>query len=159
MMSNLDHVHKLFCFRKSRSQSSFYIKHFVPQKVVCASLEKSRTSIVVHTSAINTQMYRSRTLFNSSSCLNSERERIQQKIILLHCNYLDIYISRKIRLCVVDLKGQFQTTLEAKDIIFLSASLGLLFSFFFYFLQEFSNPLHTVDAIPKRLKYLSCIFA
>ena len=33
-----------------------------------------------------------------------------------HCNYLDIYISRKIRLCVVDLDGQFQTTLPVKDI-------------------------------------------
>ena len=31
-----------------------------------------------------------------------------------HCCYLNIYISRKIRLCVVDLEGQFQTTLQAK---------------------------------------------
>ena len=33
-----------------------------------------------------------------------------------HCSYLNIYISRKIRLCVVDLEGQFQTTLQAKPI-------------------------------------------
>ena len=26
-----------------------------------------------------------------------------------HCSYLDIYISRKIRLCVVDMEGKFQT--------------------------------------------------
>ena len=31
-----------------------------------------------------------------------------------HCSYLDIYISRKIRLCVVDLEGKFQTNLQAK---------------------------------------------
>ena len=137
MKSNLDHVHKLFCFRKSRSQSSFYIKHFVPQKVVCASLEKSRTSIVVRTSAINTQMYRSRTLFNSSSCLNSERERIQQKIILLHCNYLDIYISRKIRLCVVDFEGKFQANLQAKLFISLVWKFKSIIIIFLLFIAEF----------------------
>ena len=37
---------------------------------------------------------------------------------LSHCSYLDIYISRKIRLCVVDLEHQFQTTLQVKDINF-----------------------------------------
>ena len=31
-----------------------------------------------------------------------------------HCSYLDIYISRKIRLCVVDLERKFQTNLQAK---------------------------------------------
>ena len=38
----------------------------------------------------------------------------------LHCSYLNIYISRKIRLCIVDLEGQFQTTIQAKVINFLS---------------------------------------
>ena len=31
-----------------------------------------------------------------------------------HCSYLDIYISRKIRLWLVDLEGKFQTNLQAK---------------------------------------------
>ena len=50
--------------------------------------------------------------------------------ITLHCSYLNIYISRKLRLCVIDLEGQFQF--------------------------QFQN---TVDAIPKRLNLLSYIFA
>ena len=36
-----------------------------------------------------------------------------------HCSYLNIYISQKIRLRVVDLEDQFQTTLQAKDNDFL----------------------------------------
>ena len=36
-----------------------------------------------------------------------------------HCNHLDNYISQKTRLCVVDLEGEFQTSLEAKLINFL----------------------------------------
>ena len=36
-----------------------------------------------------------------------------------HCSYLDIYISQKIRLCVVDLEGKFQTNLQAKLLNFL----------------------------------------
>ena len=51
-----------------------------------------------------------------------------------HCSYLNIYISQKIRLCVVDLEGQFQTTLQAKDINFLIwkfRSIILIFLLFF----------------------------
>ena len=36
-----------------------------------------------------------------------------------HGSFLDIYISRKIRLCVVDLEGKFQTNLQAKLLNFL----------------------------------------
>ena len=36
-----------------------------------------------------------------------------------HCSYLDIYISLKIRLCVVNLEGNFQTNLQAKLLNFL----------------------------------------
>ena len=53
---------------------------------------------------------------------------------LPHCNYLNIYISRKIRLCVVDLEGQFQTTLPAKPInfsIWKFRSIILIFLLFF----------------------------
>ena len=35
-----------------------------------------------------------------------------------HCSHLDIHISQKTRLCVVNLEGQFQTSLEAKQINF-----------------------------------------
>ena len=35
-----------------------------------------------------------------------------------HCSYLEIYVSRKIRLCVVDLESKFQTNLQAKDTTF-----------------------------------------
>ena len=38
---------------------------------------------------------------------------------LAHCSLSDIWISQKTRLCVVNLKDQFQTCLEAKLIIFL----------------------------------------
>ena len=71
-----------------------------------------------------------------------------------HCNYLNMYISQKIRLRVFDLEDQFQTTLQAKDIKFMIwkfNSITYLFSFSFYFLQKFQIQcfLHTFDAIPK----------
>ena len=62
------------------------------------------------------------------------------QFLMPHCSYLNIYISRKISPCVVDLEGQFQTTLQAKDIKFMIwkfNSITYLFSFSFYFLQEF----------------------
>ena len=51
-----------------------------------------------------------------------------------HCNYLNNYISQKIRHCVVYLEGQFQTTLQAKPINFLIwkfRSIILIFLLFF----------------------------
>ena len=57
-----------------------------------------------------------------------------KKMIRAHCSYLDIYISRKIRLCVVDLEDKFQTSLEAKLINFLTwkfISITLIFLLFF----------------------------
>ena len=53
---------------------------------------------------------------------------------MAHCSYLDIYISREIRLCVVDLGGKFQTNLQAKSINFLVwkfRSTKLIFILFF----------------------------
>ena len=58
-----------------------------------------------------------------------------------HCSFLDIYISRKIRLCVVDLEDKFQTNLQARLFNFLVWNSDILNSFFFYFLQNLSNPL------------------
>ena len=43
-----------------------------------------------------------------------------------HCSLLDIYISQKTRLCVVNLEDQFQTCLETKLINFL-IQMGPLF--------------------------------
>ena len=58
-----------------------------------------------------------------------------------HCSYLNIYISHKIRLCIVDLEGQFQTTLQAKDINFLIWKFRSIILIFLRFLQELPNPL------------------
>ena len=58
----------------------------------------------------------------------------KQNCSTAHCSYLNIYISRKIRLCVVDLEGQFQTTLQAKPInlfIWKFRSIILIFLLFF----------------------------
>ena len=51
-----------------------------------------------------------------------------------HCSLLDIYISQKTRLCVVNLEDQFQMSLEAKLINFLIwkfKSIILIFLLFF----------------------------
>ena len=51
-----------------------------------------------------------------------------------HCSLLDIYISQKTRLCVVNLEDQFQMSLEAKLINFLIwkfKSIMLIFLLFF----------------------------
>ena len=44
-------------------------------------------------------------------------------LIIAQCSYSEIYISRKIRPCLVDLEGQFQTTLQVKDEIGLPNQL------------------------------------
>ena len=54
-----------------------------------------------------------------------------KKLLLDH--YLDIYISRKIGLCM-------RWFGRSKLSIFWSENSNILFSFFFYFLQELSNP-------------------
>ena len=58
-----------------------------------------------------------------------------------HCSYLDIYISWKIRLGMRFIwKANFKPAYKSKLSIFWSENWNLLFSFFFYFLQELSNP-------------------
>ena len=54
-----------------------------------------------------------------------------------HCSFLDIYISRKIRLCVVDLQGKFQTNLLAKPINFLVWKFKSIILIFLLFFAEF----------------------
>ena len=58
-----------------------------------------------------------------------------------HCSHLNVYISQKIRLCVVNLEGQFQTSLEAKLInllIWKFRSIILVFLLFFAGVVKFS---------------------
>ena len=68
-----------------------------------------------------------------------------------HCSYLDIYISQKIRLCVVDLEGKFQTIIQAKLINFLvwkfRSIIRTHFSSIFCRICQIHCFLHTVAAI------------
>ena len=69
---------------------------------------------------------------------------------------------KKQAVCVVNLWGQFQMSLEAKTIIFFIwkfRSIILIFLLFFSRNCQIQSFLDTVDAISKRLKYLSHIFA
>ena len=54
-----------------------------------------------------------------------------------HCSYLNIYISQKIRLCAVDLKGKFQTNLQAKSITFFVWKFRFFVLIFLLFFEEF----------------------
>ena len=54
-----------------------------------------------------------------------------------HCSYLDIYISRKIRLCVVDFEGKFQANLQAKLFISLVWKFNSIIIIFLLFIAEF----------------------
>ena len=58
-----------------------------------------------------------------------------KETLSMHTSYLDIYISQKIRLCVVDLEGKFQTNLQAKLLDFFVwkfRSIILIFLLFFF---------------------------
>ena len=67
------------------------------------------------------------------------------------CSYLNIYISQKIRLCVIDLESQFQTSLQASIINFLTQkfnSIILIFLLFFAGIVKSTVFVHcTVTAI------------
>ena len=72
------------------------------------------------------------------------------EVTLPHCSYLDIYISRKIRLCIVDLEGKCQTKLQAKLLNFLVwkfRSIILIFLLFFCRICQIQCFLHTVVAM------------
>ena len=78
-----------------------------------------------------------------------------------HCSYLDICISRIIRLCLVDFEDKFQTNLQAKLLNSLVWNSNLLYSIFFYFLQDLSNPLlfEHCYCYSKELKYFIVIWS
>ena len=50
-----------------------------------------------------------------------------------HCSYLDIYISQNIRLCKGDFEGQFQTSLQARIMIFFIWKFIFIILIFFLF--------------------------
>ena len=80
-----------------------------------------------------------------------------------HCSYLAIYISQKIRLCVVDFEGQFQTSLQAESINFLISKFKSIIPIFLLFFAGIVKStafctLSHFTAIPKRLIYLSHVF-
>ena len=77
----------------------------------------------------------------------------------IHCSHMDVYISQKPRLYIVNLEGQFEISLEAK-------LFGMKFQIHYsHFYSIFSSNcqiqcfLDTVNAISKGLKCLSHIFA
>ena len=70
-------------------------------------------------------------LYSSNKIRKAQNEHLN---IVAHCSLLDIYISQKSSLCVVNLEDQFQTCLEAKLINFLIwkfRSIMLIFLLFF----------------------------
>jgi predicted membrane metal-binding protein len=69
--------------------------------------------------------------------LTNLNNRLSLTQTVAHCSYLDIYISRKIRLCVVDFVGKFQTNLPAKPINFLVWKFKSIILIFLLFFAEF----------------------
>ena len=70
-----------------------------------------------------------------------------------HCRYLNIYISQKTRLCAVDLKGKFQTNLQAKSITFFVWKFRFFVLIFLLFFEEFvkSTAFYTLLLIFQRV--------
>ena len=64
-------------------------------------------------------MWQKINLGHTQSYIHLSKKRVGRMHTVASARYLDIYISRKIRLCLVDLEGKFQTTLQAKDTNFL----------------------------------------
>ena len=77
---------------------------------------------------------------------------------MTHCSYLNIYISRKFGLCVIDLKGKFQSNLQAKLLNFLVWKFRSIILNFLLFLQDFPNLVlfACCHCYSKELKYLNC---
>jgi hypothetical protein len=73
----------------------------------------------------------------SSFYENMVRSQNLPQILATHCSYFDIYISQKIRLCIVDLEDKFQTNLQAKPITFLVWKFKYITLIFLLFFAEF----------------------
>ena len=99
-------------------------------------------------------------IINFKWSLVSHQERvIVARVRTLHCSYLNIYISRKIRFCLGDMQGKVRVNFLTKSIIFfLSVNSNLLYLFMLYFLQELSNPVLFAHCwcYSQELKYLNC---
>ena len=83
-------------------------------------------------------------------------EFFYNKLQNAYCSCLNIYISQKIRLCVVDLEGQFQTTLPAKAINFLTWKFRSIILIFLLFFAGFPVLFAYCWCYSKELKYLNC---
>ena len=76
-----------------------------------------------------------------------------------HCSYWHIYISqKKSGFVMVILKTIFNSTYRPNLSLFWAGSSNLLYSIFFYFLQNLSNPLLFTHCCcySKELAYLNC---
>ena len=91
--------------------------------------------------------------------------RINHCVVLMHtsyccvysspqCSYLDIYISRKIRLCKGDFEGKFQFNLQAKSITFLGWKFRSIILIFLPFFAEFlkSTAFYTLVLLFQRVE-------
>ena len=89
--------------------------------------------------------------------------QINYQLSPAHYSYLDIYISQKIRFCVVDLEGKFQTNLQAKLLNFLVWKFRSIicthFSSIFCRSCQIQCFLHTVAAILRWSIHVSRIYA
>ena len=76
------------------------------------------------------------------------------------CTYLDIYISWKIRLCVVDKENKFQTNLQAKLINFLVWKLKIIILIFLLFFAQFvkSSAVCTMLLLFQRVNIFQLLF-
>ena len=96
------------------------------------------------------------------SFLGSLLEWIHLFLTVPHCSNLDIYISQNIRLCKGDFEGQFQTSLQARIMIFFIwkfISIKLIFLLHIFCRSyQIHCFLPTVAAISKRLICFSHIF-
>ena len=81
-------------------------------------------------------------------------------LICAHCSYLEIYISRKIRSCVVDLEDKFQTNLQAKLLNFLVWKFKSIILIFLLFFAEFvkSTAFYTLLLLFQRVDILELRF-
>ena len=103
--------------------------------------------------------WRGNWLDSSSKCLGSLWGKVwcaevSELVLctLVHCSYLNIYVSRKIRLCLVDLEDQFQTTLQVKGInfsIWKFRYIILIFLLFFAGIVKFSAFCTSLMLFPK----------
>ena len=123
-------------------------------------MTNSTNKLSVHTHTKNSDWLNNLLHFVHSAC----DELISGSIILghSHCSYLDIYISRKIRLCVIYLEGKIsnQPTGQTPQLFGLEIQIYYThFSSIFFRSCQIQCFLHTVAAILRWSIHMSRIFA